>query len=195
MHKNAAMPCRTRPGFTLLELLIVMSIAAAVAMFALPSIDIASMRVNGSARQAGMTLLGAQRLAVLRQHNVVVALDSVNRRLRTHEDRNNDGLVTDGEMVNFTQLEEGVRFGRGSAPAVGTIGAAAITFVKKQDGMPAVTFTRGGSAGENGGFYITSTRGSASARYASDSRAFEVNRGTGRTVMHTYSSNGWRRSF
>lgn len=192
MHKNTAIG--PRAGFTLLELLIVLGIAGAVAVIAVPSIDVAGMRVNSSARQVGMTMLNAQRLAVLKQHTVIVSFDTVNLMVGMHEDRNNNGAIDSGERTNYVKLEDGVVFGRGSAPA-STFGGAAVTFVKVQSGMPAVSFNRSGSAGENGGFYMTSKRSSAANQFARDTRAFEVNRGTGRTTMYTYSPVGWKRSF
>lgn len=191
-HQNQAMGSRN--GFTLLELLIVLGIAAAVAMIAIPSIDVMGMRVSSSARQVGMTLLNAQRLAILKQHTVIVSFDTAHLMVGLHEDRNNNGTVDAGENRNFVKLEDGVVFGRGSAPAA-TFGEAAITFEKSQAGMPMVAFNRSGSAGEYGGFYMTSKRSAAAAQYARDTRGFEVNRGTGRTIMYGYSNLGWKRSF
>lgn len=195
MHQKPAINrTAVRRGFTVLELLIVMSIAGAVAVIAIPSVDVAGMRVNSSVRQVGMTMLNAQRLAVLKQHNVIVVFDTANRMVVTHLDRNNDGVLTDGETTHAVQLEDGVVFGLGSAPAAG-FGTEAITFVKRQGDYPIVTFSRSGSAGEYGGFYMTSKRGTASARYATDTRGFEVNRGTGRTTMYHYTGDQWQRSF
>lgn len=194
MHQNSAIHIRCRAGFTLIELLIVMSIAAAVAMIAVPSINLAEMRVNSSARQVALTLLAAQRLAVLRQYSIVVAFDTVNEQVRVHEDRNSNGTIDPGEISNYVKLEEGVAFGRGPVPAR-PFGGAAITFVKKQGAFPAITFNRSGSAGENGGLYVTSTRALQSAVFTKETRAFEVNRGTGRSVMYTYDGSTWRRSF
>lgn len=191
-HQNQAM--NPRNGFTLLELLIVLGIAATVAMFAIPSIDVAGMRVSSSARQVGMTMLNAQRLAILKQHTVIVSFDTTNLMVSMHEDRNNNGTVDAGENRNYVKLEEGVVFGRGSAPAA-AFGDEAITFAKRQAGMPMVAFNRSGSAGENGGFYMTSMRSAAAAQYARDTRGFVVNRGTGRTIMYGYSNLGWKRSF
>lgn len=183
-----------RSGFTLLELLVVMMIIGIVATFAMPRIDYTRMRIDSGFRQVGITLLAAQRKAVLQQHAVIVAFDSVQRRLRIHDDRNNNGVVDPGERVEYRMLEGGVVFGRGSAPAA-IIGNNAIMLNRRQDALPAVTFHRSGSTGESGGFYLTSARSSMSTRYAGDSRAFEIDRATGRTSLLQYSGDRWIRRF
>lgn len=196
MHRNSATQLkRRRSGFTLLELLIVMSIGAIVVMIAIPNVNYAGLRVDSAGRQLDMALLGAQRLAVLRQYSVVVAFDTAGGLVRIHEDRNSNGLLDAGEITNFVKLEEGVTFARGSVPPLPGIGAPTVSFVKKQGTMPAVTFTREGAAGEAGGFYITSTRAAQSAAFNKESKAFEISRGTGRTLMYSYDGSGWKRSF
>jgi prepilin-type N-terminal cleavage/methylation domain-containing protein len=191
MLQNAA---RRRGGFTLLELVIVMTIIGIVLTITMPHIDVARLRMNAGFRQVGMTLLVAQRNAVMRQHAVVVAFDSAGRRLRIHDDRNNDGVVQAGELIDFVQLEDGVVFGRGTAPPL-PIGGSAISFVKRQGALPALTFQRSGSAGERGVVYLTSARGVASTRYASDGRAFVVTPATGRTTQFEYAGGQWIRRF
>lgn len=182
-------------GFTLLELLIVLTIGALVAMMAIPNINYPAIRVNAAAKQVDMALLGAQRLAVLRQYSVVVAFDTANQQLRVHEDRNSNGVLDAGEITNYVKLEEGVAFGRGSVPAFATLGANEITFKKTQTGLPAITFTREGATGEAGGFYITSKRALQNGAFNKESKAFEINRGTGRTMVYGYDGTSWKRSF
>ncbi len=89
----------------------------------------------------------------------------------------------------------GVQFRRGSAPIYSRLGDAAITFAKREAGLPAVTFTRDGSAGEMGGCYIASVRASASAAYNRETRAFEISRATGRPTPYAYTGTQWQRSF
>lgn len=190
MHQIAPL----RSGFTLVELLVVMTIIGIVATFAMPRIDYTRIRMDSGFRQVAMRLLAAQRKAVLQQHAVIVALDSAGRQLRIHEDRNNNGVIDAGERIEYMLLEDGVVFGRGSAPAA-SIGSNAIMLKKKQGTLPAVTFHRSGSAGELGGFYLTSARGGSSARFAEDARAFEIDRATGRTSLLQYAGGRWIRRF
>jgi prepilin-type N-terminal cleavage/methylation domain-containing protein len=184
---------RARAGFTILELVVVMMLTSIVVGMALPQIDLMAMEMNAAGRQVSMTLLKAQRQAVLRQHAVVVALDTAARRLRVHEDNDNDGVIDNGELLNFVQLEGAVVFSRGSAPAL-AFGSAAISLAKTQDGMPAVTFHRSGSASEYGGFYITSRRDVGGGIHTDHARAFEVNRATGRISLFQHDGS-WRSVF
>jgi type IV pilus modification protein PilV len=116
MHCNSAATTRTPNGFTIVELLLVLIIAAIVAGMAIPRIDFIAFEVNGAARQISSQLMASQRLAVLRQHGVVVAFDVAGGSMRIHEDRNNNGRVDAGEPINYVQLERAAVFGRGSAP-------------------------------------------------------------------------------
>jgi prepilin-type N-terminal cleavage/methylation domain-containing protein len=185
---------RARAGFTLIELIIVMVVVSIVATIGMPRIDLARMRMDSGFRQVGITMLAAQRTAMLKQHAVIVALDTVLKRVRIHQDQNNDGVMQSTEPVTYLALEGGVIFGRGTAPAM-AMGSGPITFAKRQSGLPAITFHRSGSAGEAGGFYLTSARGVNLARYASDARAFQVNRATGRVAQFQYAGGVWRRRF
>jgi hypothetical protein len=152
------------------------------------------MEVTSAGRQASMTLLAAQRLAVLRQHAIVVAVDEAHNRLRVHEDGNSNGVIDTGENVKYLQLEDAAAFGRGAAPAL-PLGNDAVSFVKTQNGMPAITFHRSGSAGETGVLYITSRRALAGRDHAKDSRALDISRSTGRASYFTYDGTAWRRGF
>jgi prepilin-type N-terminal cleavage/methylation domain-containing protein len=185
-------------GFTLLELLVVLAIVSLLSMLVLPTIEIVKYRMDGSVRGAATALLSAQRLAVKRQHDVVVAFDSVNRRLRIHEDANNNGAIDALERVRYVQFQDGVRYGLGMAAALGSA-EAAITFSESQGGLPAIRFIRNGSASEEGVFYLTSSRAAESAdaesaptRWARDSRAVRVDRATGRVSWFYYDPPGWK---
>ena len=190
MHRNAP---ATPNGFTLIEVMVVLVLTGIVASIAMPRVDIARFRVNSAFRQIGMTLLAAQRTAILRQHAVVVAIDTAQSVLRVHEDRNNNGAIENGEPLRYVEFEEGVVFGRGAAPAR-PMGNGSIILTKSQSGLPAITFHRSGSAGEAGGFYITSGRAGNIPRYAEDAKALEIQKATGRTLFYQYGAGAWKRS-
>jgi prepilin-type N-terminal cleavage/methylation domain-containing protein len=179
-------------GVTLVELLIVVTIIGIVAGIAIPKIDLTRYRVDGAMQSAGMTLLGAQRLAATRQFDVIVGFDQANNAIRVHQDANNNGVVDGGEPVTQRALGDLVVFGRAGA-AAHAVGAAAVTFTQMRNGLPSVTFHRNGSASEYGGIYLTSRR-AVLAGLATDSRLLEVERSTGRTSWYRY-NNGWIRGF
>ena len=128
-----------------------------------------------------------------RQHDVVVAFDTVSGSLRIHEDANNDGALNTGERVRHVVLDERVRFGVGSAPPRNGY-VNAVTFTEEQGGLPAVRFRRSGSASQEGAFYLTSTR-SADGENAQDTRAIEINRATGRSSWFYYDPPDWRQGY
>jgi len=188
-------PGSRRPGMTITELLVVMIMFAIVATIALPRLDLRRLRIDSAVREVNITMLSAQRLAIQKQHNVVVAFDSTQQLIRVHEDADNDGVMDSGELVRQRPLGDGVRFGLGGATAR-AIGGSSITFVRSQAGLPAVTFSRAGTASEIGGFYISSMNSGVSGA-TSDTRAFEVERATGRTERFRWDrvANQWTRAF
>lgn len=187
-HMVGGRPARC--GFTLVEVLVVMFIISILAYLALPKIEVVRFRMDGAARGAVATLVAAQRLAVKRQHDVAVMFDVAESRLLIHQDRDNDGQIDDGEPIRVVAFDEGVVFGRGSAPALpGWSGA--LTFSGTHNGLPAVRFIRNGSASEEGVIYLTSTRGAGDAAHAKDSRAVRLDRPTGRVTWLKYKPPSW----
>ena len=181
-------------GYTLMELLTVVFLIGLLATMALPRLDVSSYRTDQGMHQVGTVMLTAQRAAVMKQHDVVVAFDSANNRLRVHDDLNNDGAMDAGERIVYQPLGDGVVFGRGGAPAQ-AIGAGPITFTRLQGGLKAVTFLRNGSASEEGGVYLTSRRAAMVAGREKDARLVLVSRATGRASWLTYTSGQWKTEF
>jgi type II secretory pathway pseudopilin PulG len=179
----------------MVELLIVMVLGAIMVTVAMPRLDLRRFRIDAAVRAANLAMLGAQRLAIQKQHNVVVAFDTVQNLIRIHQDSDNDGVMEPGELVRQRPLGEGVRFGLGGATAR-AIGGASVTFIRSQAGLPAVTFSRAGTGSEIGGFYVSSTN-SGSPGVRVDTRAFEVERATGRTERFRWepTANTWTRAF
>lgn len=179
-------------GVTLVELITVVTIIGILAAIAIPRIDITGYRVNTAMQTAGLMLLSAQRLAVTRQHDVIVGFDEGSAAIRVHEDADNDGVIDAGEHVRRRPLGDNVVFGRAGAPPY-AIGAGPVTFTQTRDGLRAVTFHRNGSASEYGGVYLTSRRAAQSGR-ADETRALEVERATGRTTWYRHGTQ-WLRGF
>ena len=108
----------SRSGFTLVELVVVVVMAAIVAGIAVPVVNIARYRTDSSVLELFSTLQASQRMAVLRGHTITVALDLDGNRYRIHNDENNDGVIDAGENIRWVPLGEGVTFGRGGADRV-----------------------------------------------------------------------------
>jgi len=205
MPRIASSPTAARPGghaaggragFTLIEILIVIVIMGMVAAFAIPRLNLEGYRVNSAVRAVTASLTYAQRLAVSLQSDVRVSFDLANRRIRVHEDTNNDGVIAGTERVTYTNLGEGVTFGLGAAPPVtytnGVAGTATFNIVGTQGGLPMVVFRRDGTASETGGFYLNSIRALTQGGTA-QVRAGEIIRSSGRIIWYTYATGTWTR--
>lgn len=188
------MPRGARAGFTLIELVMVMVLIGLMVAISAPRIDIMGYRVNSAIQVLGTTVLTAQRQALTQQHDVIVRIDTLNRRLRVHQDRDNDGLVDAGEQLRAVPLGESIVFGLGDAPARGSL-TAAVNFTGTSNGDPAVTFHRDGSASEAGGFYVTSTRAAGAGDFPEHSRLVVVERATGRSASYRYLGGQWRKVY
>jgi prepilin-type N-terminal cleavage/methylation domain-containing protein len=184
-------PLRGRGGFSLIELLVAIGVIAVLAAIAVPRIDLDGYKVSAAVRAVTSSLTYAQRLAVSLQHDVRVSFDSANSRLRVHEDLDNDNVMDGGERVTYTPLDNGVIFGRGTAPAF-TFGANSFNFNGRQGGLPMLVFRRDGSASESGGFYLNAIRAVAQAN-PSKTRAGEIVRSSGRIIWYSYGSFAWVR--
>jgi type II secretory pathway pseudopilin PulG len=175
------------------EMMVVIVIIGIAAALTVPKLDSSGRQAAAAGQVAGVTLVAAQRAAVARQHDVVVAVDVPGRALRVHYDSDGNGRINGSEIVRRERIGDGAVFGRGSAPAW-LPGAAAVSFTGRQDGMPALTFHRSGSASEEGGFYVTSARAQAGGP-ATHARAVVVDRATGRPGWASYTGTQWKRDF
>ncbi len=182
-----------RSGFSIPELLVVLFLVSVLALFIVPNMEIVKYRMDGAARGAVAALVSSQRQAVVRQHDVIVAIDTTYRRLRIHQDRNNNGAIDSGEPVRMVPFDDDVVFGLGGAPAL--FGSDVVGFTDTQDGMPVARFIRTGSAGEEGYFYLTSARTVATSLYPKDTRAVKVDRATGRVTWYYYDGDQWIQGF
>lgn len=184
-------PDASRAGYSLAELMVVVVIIGIALALAAPRVNLSRTRTEASVHTVASALMAAQRAAVGSQHDVVVAFDQAQGRLRIHHDVDNDGVMDAGERVRWELLGRGVTFGRGGAGTLAQLGAGPVSFTRTQNGLRAVTFSRSGSASEEGGAYLA-TAGPATPP-ASASRAVVVDRATGRAVAWRYTPSGWQR--
>lgn len=179
-----------RAGLSLIELLVVMLLISIMAGIVVPVLSPQKFQLNAAHVLAASTLTAQQKNSILRQHSVVVAIDSANSLFRVHYDADNDGVMDANEAFHVVELEDGVVFGRGVTPAR-PLGTAMNTFTETQGGLPALIFRRNGSASSESIFYLTSERAATASAYAEDTRAVEIERATGRVRCYSYATGAW----
>ncbi len=103
-------------GFTLVEAVMVIAILGILMSIAAPMLAAGRWRAEAGVHEVMSALGAAQRLALLRQHDVVVTFDLGRRALEVHRDANNDGTVDAGEDVRLVELPEAVGFAFAPAP-------------------------------------------------------------------------------
>jgi prepilin-type N-terminal cleavage/methylation domain-containing protein len=185
-----------RAGFTLIELMIVITMISILLGIAVWKVDVARYQINGDQQVVGTAFISAQRQAIAKQYNVIVIFDDVGNTLRIVGDANNNGQLDAGEPVRSIYLGDRVRYGIGSASPLAW-GASPISFTQTEGstGLPAVTFYRNGSASESRGIYLASTRALVDPTFAKDVRAIHVERATGRAEWWHYDGSTWIRGF
>jgi prepilin-type N-terminal cleavage/methylation domain-containing protein len=178
-----------RRGFTLIELLIALVIISIIAGLAIPRIDFTGLRSDAGARLLRTTLTNASRMAVLRQHDVIVSFDGTKQGMLVIEDANNNGVLDSGERTSWKPLEDGVGFyvpkkGIGGGTPTSTVVGSNI---KSIGGLPSVVFHRSGSSSTGLEAYLSTPRG-----VDTDARAVMVTQSTGRVDWFRLTANGWR---
>ena len=181
-----------RHGFSLIELLIVMSLLAILATMAIPKSRTSQYRADAAAVLTRSLLQTSHRNAITRQSNVIVSIDTVNQRLRFVEDFNNNDTLNITDRVTFRRLEEGARFARppmgrvGGGSATGAVEGSALRMVSS---LPGVIFRRDGSASTDLELYVTMR-----AAVATEYRALVVAPTTGRVDLYRWTGTAWARS-
>ncbi len=187
-----------RAGFTMVEMLIVMTMMALVAAIALPRVNISRIQSKSSIQALGTTMLAMQREAIARQHNIVVMVDTAQRQIRVLYDANDDLAISNGERLRGVPLGDGIQFGRPSTVPVRSFGGNAVNFTTQETttGLPAIVFFRNGSAREFGGVYLTSRLALAGdPDHRNETWAMEMVRATGRAEWMRWNGTSWMRGF
>lgn len=173
-------------GFTMVELAITMTIMVLVAGLAIPRIDTGRYRADAVAHSVRSAVQKAQRIAVQRQHDIIVGFDQPNARVGVFEDRNSNGVIDPGERLLWEPLGEGV-FATPpegvSGPVSGPVNGAGLV---EMNGMQIVKFHRNGSTTTAAEIYLSSGRPALK-----DLRAITITRSTGRSQTFRYLQGRW----
>lgn len=176
-------------GFTIGEVIVILVIVGVIAGIMTPLFSSGRWRADSAVQEIAMGLNGAQRLAVLRQHDVIITFALANRDVVIHQDANNNGARDPGEDFRIIQLPETMGFGSGGAPLLRHL-AGPVSF-GASSGDPTLTFHRNGSASASGIVYFRPIEGSLAAS-AEGVRALTVERATGEIRCYSYRTGAWR---
>ena len=179
MTNHTAVP-GSRRGFTLFELLTVLTMVGVVTSMAIPRLRVGRYRIDAAAQQVRSVFQTAQRTSLTRQFDVIVSVDTIKGELRIAEDRNNNGAIEASEWKFWRPSGEGNRFG---VPVAGLHGIVTTSVVggslKSIDNLPSVIFHRDGSTSSDAEIYIMSAY-----KDRVDFCAIELTRSTGRTELY-----------
>jgi prepilin-type N-terminal cleavage/methylation domain-containing protein len=162
MHRA---PVHRRRGFTLIELITVMAVAAALMAIVAPKLRITDKtRARIAARQLMIDLEQARNRSLSQKKKVQVSFNTVANSYTAYADHDADGVIAGSaaersalNAFGVRTLESGIVFGRGNATAgiPGEAGVGAVTFA----GSAGEFDTRGipTPVGTTGTVYITTT--------------------------------------
>lgn len=185
------MRSRNSRGYSLIELLITISIVGIMAALVMPRVRIDNSQVDTAARSFGMALMVAQRDAASRQHNVLLVFDTTAHLIRTVWDSNNNAQFDSGEKSRLFLLPERVVLGRpSSVSALGTA-TASVPAMQTSANKPMLVLQRNGSVDRSVTLYL-STMAAMAGGTDKDSRAVVISRATARPEWYAWTNTAWR---
>lgn len=178
-----------RPGYTIIEVALVLVLIAIMSAMAIPRISFLRYRQDANGRLVQHTLLAAQQTSVRKNTNVLVVLDYAQSRMRIVQDTNSNGAADGTESWQSQKLAEGATF---AIPTTTVDGATAYYAtgpgITTTTNGPTITFFPNGSASGDAYVYIGVPTGRSDAL-----RAIQFEGSTGRSHLWRYLSGAWRR--
>jgi prepilin-type N-terminal cleavage/methylation domain-containing protein len=177
---------RSRPAFSLIEIIIVLVMMAVIMRMALPKLNTGTFRADAAAQQVRSVFQTAQRTSLTRQFDVIVSVDTTTFGLRIAEDSSNDGIIQAGEWKFWRPTGEGNKFAIPPKGLNGTVSSPVVgSNLKTVSNLPSITYHRDGSTSSDGEIYVQSEY-----KGRTDYRAITVTRATGRTELWRLSGTG-----
>jgi len=191
MSKPSRLPkTMSSGGFTLIEAVLVLSLIGILMAITMPRIDASRFQVDAGVREVASTITKYRGQAIVRQHDFVLTFDVQGDRIHVLHDANNNGTAETEELRVTVQLAEEVAFGLGGAAALN--GASeAISFTKRSESLPALTFHRNGAGSEEGTVYISAAKAARIGGWPELTRALVIERSTGRVHCSSYRTLSW----
>jgi prepilin-type N-terminal cleavage/methylation domain-containing protein len=190
---------RNRRGYTLLEMIVVVTMIAVITAMTMPSVDYQAWRQDAAARAVRSAMMQAQAYAVNSQHNVFVVPDMGSKsKLYVVYDYNDNLTLDAGEHWIVVPLQDGAIIAQppgalpGGAPASGlSVPTSSPPITLSMPGnMTSSTvgwvFRPDGAASSSAQIYIGSKRG-----IAKDFRAVAITQATGRSDLYKYVNGTW----
>ena len=186
-----------RRGYTLIEMMIVVTLIAIVTATAMPHIDYQAYRQDAAARTLKSAMQGAQAYAVSSQHNVFVDIDQPHALLYVVYDYN-DNLQWDqsnSEHLIAVPLQDGVTIAQppSALPGVGTPTAGigmttpgTVAVAGKTTSTIGFTYRGDAAVSTDVQIYLNSKRG-----LSRDWRAISIIPSTGRVDWYKLVNNVW----
>ncbi|MCZ8204001.1 type II secretion system protein [Gemmatimonas sp.] len=183
-----------RPGFSMIEILLVIAIIGITATLVLPRVRFDNARVDTAARTIDLVIMAAQRDAVSRQHNVLVVFDTAGGILRTVWDANQNQRAEDSERTRVSPLPDQIEVAR--PPGVSALAGDSTSALAgvPDDRGPMLLVQRSGSTDRAATFYLTTTRSMLPDETVREVRAVQVSRATGRSAWYTWTGSQWKRA-
>ena len=141
-------------GFTLLELLIVIAIAAVLMAIGVPNFSKWKEKheINGQAQKVYSDMMLARSTSIKNNNNVLITFDTAKNLYKVHDDTDSDGVEDHGEAVKSVNLENNVEFGY--VPELLDIEGNQVTSPIFFGSGNSVTFNSRGQASKGGSIFL-----------------------------------------